>query len=305
MSIGGIILCAVLLLVAWYIGKPIVGSFWFVAKNTRGFPIALNLEQISNLLERYPWCESQNLRFETVPMFEAPPQPRIHLNIAQGEADLYIEGGHICGEIHTTKESGSSILKGFRNSYLQVYEIHQLLKYIVYCADSSNLDDSKANYFKEKSGKKADMWEKTEGVAESGASLVRLGASLLRFCAYVLLFGMVVFLIFSLQKHPVNDLKDIVFEDYGSITLGEAVEKYVSNEEWSKEKVDDTHYRVTLSGFIPKEYANISIIFDVNYVDNQVYASARKFKWNDTSYDNTYMIGQALEAIYGGDPWLL
>ena len=47
MSIGGIILCAVLLLVAWYIGKPIVGSFWFIAKNTHGLPIALNLEQIS------------------------------------------------------------------------------------------------------------------------------------------------------------------------------------------------------------------------------------------------------------------
>lgn len=302
MSIFGMIVCAALLLVAWYIGKPIVGSFWFVARNTHGIPIFLSLEQIADLLERYPWCDNQNPRFESVPMFEAPPQPRIRLNMAQGVADLYIQEGRICGEIYTAKESGVGISKGFRNSYLQVYEIHQLLKYIVYRADPSNQGDSKANDFKEKSGKKADMWEKSEGVAKSGASA---GRSLLHFCAYALGIGMVVFLIFSLQKHPVDDLKGIVFEDYGSITLGEAVEKYVSNEEWDKEKIDDTHYRVTLSGFIPKEYANISITFDVNYVDDNVYASARKFEWNDSSYDNGYMISQALEAIYGGDPWLL
>lgn len=312
MSIFGMILCAILILVAWYIGKPIVGSFWFVARNTHGIPISLSLEQIADLLERYPWCDNQNPRFESVPMFEAPPQPRIYLNLTQGDAELYIEDGRICGEMHTTNTSESNLLKVARSSSLEMYEINQVLKYIICLADPNLSDNTKAEQIKEKSKQVFEKRVKAEETAELGDSLIGLGGSflrtcgsLLRYCAYALIAGMVIFLIFSLQKHPVDDLKGIVFEDYRSITLGEAVEKYVSNEEWDKEKIDDTHYRVTLSGFIPKEYANISITFDVNYVDDNVYASAREFEWNDSSYDNGYMISQALEAIYGGNPWLL
>ena len=296
-----IIFWVVILMVLWYVGKPFIGGIWFGRKNMRGIPTSLSLEQVVELLEKHPWCENQNIRMETVPMFEAPPQPRIHLNTLQGEADIYVEDRRLCGEIHVS-QTYLSAAKGFRRDYLKLYEIHQMLKFIAYYADPNNSDDGGAENLKAKSANVAHMWGKSEKAAESGASFIRMGAQ-------ILISGMVLFLavffVYSSLRFPVKDLKSIVFEDYGSITLGEAVEKNLRNEEWSKEKVDDTHYEVTLSGFIPKEYANISITFDVNYADDHVYASARKFKWNDNYYDNSYMISQALEAIYGGNPWLL
>ena len=36
-------------------------------------------------------------------MFEASPQPRIHLNTHQGEADIYVEDRRLCGEIHVSQ----------------------------------------------------------------------------------------------------------------------------------------------------------------------------------------------------------
>lgn len=298
MGITQIIAWTVILLVVWYVGKPIVGAFWLSSKNRRGIPTTLSLEQVVELLEKFPWVEEQNIRIETVPMFEAPPQPRIHLNMVQGEADIYVEEGHLCGEPHTSKTEAAGMLKEFRNAYLQQFEIRQILEYLAHCADPSFSDYHEAEDLKEKSRKVTQMWGRSEKIAKSGVSLARLGAC-------VLIIGMIVLLFFHFQNKPVNDLKNVVFKDYGSITLGEAVDKYMRNEEWSKEKIDSTHYRVTLSGFIPKEYANISITFDINYANDRVYASAKQFVWNDVFYDNTIMIAQALEAIYGGDPWLL
>lgn len=295
---------AVILMLLWYVGKPFVGGIWFGRKNMRGRPTALTLEQVVELLEKHPWCENQNIRIETVPMFEAPPQPRIHLNALQGEADIYIEDGRLCGEIHVT-QTYLSAGKGLRRDYLALYEIHQMLKYIAHYADPNNSDDSRAEYLKAKSVNTARMWGKSEKAAESGASFARMGTRVLITGMSLVLGLCIIYFIYSSLNRPINDLKGIVFEDYGSITLGEAVEKNVRNEEWSMEKIDYTHYKVTLNGFIPKEYANISVIFDVNYADDHVYASIRKFKWNDTSYDNAFMIWQVLEAIYGGDPWLL
>ena len=103
----------------------------------------------------------------------------------------------------------------------------------------------------------------------------------------------------NLIRNPVNDLQDVVFEDYGTMTLGEAVDSTVENARWSSEEVDDTHYLVTLSGFQPDLYANFEATFDVNYTDDYVYASISSVEYGGETYTDIFSLAFVLSAIYG------
>ena len=103
----------------------------------------------------------------------------------------------------------------------------------------------------------------------------------------------------NLVRNPVNDLQDVVFEDYGTMTLGEAVDSTVENARWSSEEVDDTHYLVTLSGFQPDLYANFEATFDVNYTDDYVYASISSVEYGGETYTDIFSLAFVLSAIYG------
>ena len=120
-------------------------------------------------------------------------------------------------------------------------------------------------------------------------------AMIVAFVGYVI----VTTLVPSLIRNPVRDLQDIVFEDYGTMTLGEAVDSTVENARWSSEKVDNTHYLVTLSGFQPDLFANFEATFDVNYTDDYVYASISSVKYNGETYMDIFSLAIVLGAIYG------
>ncbi len=82
----------------------------------------------------------------------------------------------------------------------------------------------------------------------------------------------VIIMFFSYDKAS-NDLKSIVFDQYTTLVFGEAVDKNISNAKWSSEKIDNDFYRVTIAGFYPPLYANISATFNLNYDNDMVYAS--------------------------------
>ncbi len=86
----------------------------------------------------------------------------------------------------------------------------------------------------------------------------------------VVVFAIIMF--FSYDKAS-NDLKSIVFDQYTTLEFGEAVDKNISNAKWSSEKIDSTFYRVTISGFSPFLYSNVSATFNVNYDNDMVYAA--------------------------------
>ena len=109
----------------------------------------------------------------------------------------------------------------------------------------------------------------------------------------------IVAVIYSFTKHPTSELKDIVFEDYGDITFGDAVKENVRNTSWESEKVDSTHYIVTVSGFIPEIYSNVELSFDINYADDYVYASAKEVILDGDYYDDAFTIAFVLGSIYG------
>lgn len=107
-------------------------------------------------------------------------------------------------------------------------------------------------------------------------------------------------IISAFQKHPVNDLKDVIFDNYGTVTFGDAVDKTMRNIEWNTEKISKTHYQVTVSGFMPDTYANASLTFSLNYSDDHVYAHLDHIIWNDEYFDDAFNLSYAMTAIYGG-----
>ncbi len=83
----------------------------------------------------------------------------------------------------------------------------------------------------------------------------------------------IVIIMFFSYDRASNDLKNIVFDQYTTLVFGEVVDKNISNAKWVSEKVNDNFYRVTISGFSPSLYSNISATFNVNYDNDMVYAS--------------------------------
>ena len=74
----------------------------------------------------------------------------------------------------------------------------------------------------------------------------------------ILLIGVIVTIVYSLQRHPVSDLKDIVFEDYGSEPFGDAVDNSMINVSWDTEKISKTKYQVILTGFSTELYSDLT-----------------------------------------------
>ena len=124
----------------------------------------------------------------------------------------------------------------------------------------------------------------------------------LKIFRWVLILGVIIaVIVWSQQKHPAKDLKDVVFDNYGDISLGEAVDTTLENVQWRTEKIDSTHYRVTLSGFHADTYTNLDVIFDVNYSNDYIYTSVTRVIWNDSSYDDNLTITYVMSLLYGVD----
>lgn len=99
-------------------------------------------------------------------------------------------------------------------------------------------------------------------------------------------------------RNPVGDLKDLVFDQYGSQTLGEAVKKSVPEASWDSVKLGDKHYTVTVSGFCPDMSSNIQLEFDVNYSGEYIYAKPTGLIMDGEHYDDIFSIALVMGAIY-------
>jgi len=134
----------------------------------------------------------------------------------------------------------------------------------------------------------------------------RKGKTVLAWCRRIKIFLyivagllLVVFLVWAFQRHPALDIQDVVFDNYGTSSLGDAVDSTVRNQKWSSEKLDDNHYQVTLSGFNTEAYGNFELTFDVNYVDDYVYANASALRYGGETYTDLISLSIAMAVIYG------
>lgn len=126
----------------------------------------------------------------------------------------------------------------------------------------------------------------------------KAGKKLRSIVAVLTTIAVIVFVVYSMQKHPVADLKSIVFDDY-DISFGQAVSNSLKNVSWESEKLNKTRYRVTVTGFCPEEYSHIGVTADLNYADGHVYASVDSVTVDDESYDNFFMIAYVMDMVYG------
>lgn len=115
----------------------------------------------------------------------------------------------------------------------------------------------------------------------------------------ILVIGVIVAIVYSVQRHPVSDLKDIVFDEYGSETLGDAVDNSMINVSWDTEKISKTKYQVTLTGFSTELYSDLTLTFNLTYGDDRVYAKLDHLLQDGEYYDDFYSIALALSTIYG------
>lgn len=115
----------------------------------------------------------------------------------------------------------------------------------------------------------------------------------------ILLVGVIVAIVYSVQRHPVSDLKDIVFRDYGSEPFGDAVDNSMINVSWDAEKISKTKYQVTLTGFSTELYSDLTLTFDLTYGGDRVYAKLDHLLQDGEYYDDYYSIALALSTIYG------
>lgn len=277
MDLGQIVGWAVIGLLAWWFIKPYIMIVYLTEKNHAGIKTSLTQGQIVTLLEDHPWCDGQLVRNDDSEIPRSQHRAQVYFKGIRAQIYFFIENGIL----HAYGSSAVKVSK-FRRLYLADKETTNVLQYIAEL-EKGNIDT--ANWLKKKNATAIKMrsWYDTF-------------EQLCYLLAVVLLIG---FMIWSSQNHPIRDLKMIVFDDYGTLTLGNAVEETMRNVEWEQEKVSKTHYKVTLSGFLPEEYANISLVFDINYADDHVYAHTESVVWNDEAYSDGFMVRYALDTIYG------
>lgn len=277
MDLAQIVGWAMIGLLAWWFIKPYVMIAYLNEKNHAGIRTSLTQDQIVALLEEHPWCDDQLVRNDDSEIPRSQHRAQIYFRGIRAQIYFFIENG----VLHAYGSSAVKIQK-FRRLYLAGKETGNVLQYVTEL-EKGNIDAAERLRKKNAIAIKMRSWYDT----------------LDQLCWLLVVVLVVGSMIYSSQKRPIHDLKDIVFDDYGTLTLGDAVEETMRNVEWTQEKISKTHYKVTLSGFLPEEYANISLVFDVNYADNHVYAHTESVVWNDEAYSNGFMVSYALDTIYG------
>ena len=76
---------------------------------------------------------------------------------------------------------------------------------------------------------------------------------------------------FFIRKDPVKDLKEHVFleyAEYAMVPFEDVASAMMPGANWSSNKLSDTNYQVTLSGFCLVEESMMSLTFSMNYVND-------------------------------------
>lgn len=108
----------------------------------------------------------------------------------------------------------------------------------------------------------------------------------------------IIFLFWLFTNHPIRDTQGIVFEQYGTVELGDAVDRALTNVSWDAEKVANKEYFVTASGYSTEWGSRISLTFDVNYAGDHVYAKPIYASANGESADDAVSLAVIMALLY-------
>ncbi len=124
----------------------------------------------------------------------------------------------------------------------------------------------------------------------------------------VVLIGCIVlaFAIVTLTKpreNVIGDAKELVFDDFGAIPIGEALNDTLLEENWSSKKIKAGNYEVTVSGFSIDLQRDIVITIQTRYFDetDDVYASIESISVDEETYADIDTISQVMTILYGNN----
>ena len=109
----------------------------------------------------------------------------------------------------------------------------------------------------------------------------------------------IIVVIYLFTNHPVSDVKDMVFDNWGVTEIGEAAKQSLDDPEWSSSKIAKKRYYVTVSGYCREYDCMLSITFEVNYSGDNVYAQVASCRWGTETCTDAVSIAMAMNAIYG------
>ena len=96
---------------------------------------------------------------------------------------------------------------------------------------------------------------------------------------------------------PIGDTKDIVFDAWTTEPMGDLIDEKMSNVKWEKIENDKKHYTVSVTGFVPDLYGNMTISFDVNYAGDHVYARVISIEYDGEVYTDDISIAYVMGML--------
>ena len=130
-----------------------------------------------------------------------------------------------------------------------------------------------------------------------GAKPKRTIRKILNIIGVVVAFALIIAVI-SKSKSPVDNIKEIVFDDYTSQRLGTTVEQvFKYNPKWKYEKISSDYYQVTVSGFYEKWSMNIDAIFDFYDYGDYCYAVINHAVVNGQSFNDNLSLRTVMAIL--------
>lgn len=90
----------------------------------------------------------------------------------------------------------------------------------------------------------------------------------------------------------------MIFRQYGTIELGDAVERSLTNAKWESDKIDNETYKVTVTGFSPNLTSAISVTFGVSYYGDSSRVTVLHSMVNGEYFDDEYSNELVLGILY-------
>ncbi len=118
--------------------------------------------------------------------------------------------------------------------------------------------------------------------------------------AVIVVIAIIVIAAFSNERNVAKTMREnVVFEKFGSKTIGDAAERNLEDITWDSEKINNKDYIVTLEGFSDEFDEDIMLTFDVTLEDGDIYATVDSVEIDGEEYDDWETIYTVLGVVYG------
>ncbi len=107
-----------------------------------------------------------------------------------------------------------------------------------------------------------------------------------------------ILMVISESKSPVNNVKELIFEEYTDQKIGTTTEQvFKYSPKWKYEKISSDYYQVTVSGFFEELNMNIDAVFDYNDYGDYFYANLKYVVINGQTYNDNLSLRTVMAIL--------